>query len=142
MPPIVSKFSSKTNYKLTHTQCRAKVCIICFEVKNGLRDVANNSDYIKILRQNVGPNFDIKNPRIPTGICNPCREKYFSKSKIGEFKGEIFKIPDYLQFVVAPDNVDEPDDCAICQKVRPTGSSSGLRRGKPSPVSRGRPLKV
>ena len=85
MPPVVSKLASKPTSKFSHTQCRARVCIICFEVKKGLRDVANNSDYIQILRQNVGPNFDVENPRIPTGICGSCRKKYFSKNKSSEF---------------------------------------------------------
>ena len=104
MPPI-----------LTHNQCRAKICVVCFEPKpqKSLRNIPGNSNYIEILKSNVGQNFDFTNPRIPTGLCDFCRKRYFSKEK------KTFTIPQYLQFVVVPENLDQPCDCAICLKVRP-----------------------
>ena len=114
-------------YTLTHNQCRAKLCVVCFEPKKALRDVTNNLDFIKILKANVGQNFDISNPRIPTGLCTGCRLAYF----IQKAENRSFSIPQYLQFVVAPENVDEPCECAICIKVRTSGGPSGLMKGKP-----------
>ena len=90
---------------LTHNQCRARVCIICFEVKKNSRLITDNSEWIEKFKENIGVNFDITNPRLPNGLCNSCRLKYFSKTKAKETS---FKIPDYLHFVVAPENSDEP----------------------------------
>ena len=66
------KFGPQSWTKLTHTQCRAKVCIKCFQAKSSLRDVSGNSDWIEKFKENIGPNFDITNPRLPTGLCDTC----------------------------------------------------------------------
>ena len=128
-------FQPKVNYKLTHAQCRAKVCIICFERKKSMRDLRSNADYVANFKKIVGPNFDIENPRIPSGLCDYCRKLYFSKEGIAENK--TFTIPQYLQFVVAPANVDEVCDCEICLKARQSGKLPGRK-----PLhSGGRPIK-
>ena len=115
------------NSPLTHTQCRAKLCVVCFEPKKSLRNITTNLEFIKILKTNVGENFDASNPRIPTGLCSSCRNAHFKS----EGENKSFSIPQYLQFVVAPENVDEPCECAICIKVRTSGGPSGLMKGKP-----------
>ena len=118
---------------LTHNQCRTKVCVVCFQSKKSMRSILGNSTFTEILKANVGQNFDATNPRIPSGLCSLCRNKYFSANK------EPFSIPQYLQFVVAPENLDEPCECEICLKVRPIGKKSGLLEGKPQPHAGGRP---
>ena len=45
-----------------------------------------------------------------------------------------------MQFIVAPENVDQPCECDICTKVRTNGGKSGLRQGKPKPHAGGRPI--
>ena len=129
----------KNSATLTHSQCRAKVCIICFQPNLNSRDVTHKTEWINKFKHYIGPNFDISNPRLPTGLCNSCRLGYFTKGK-----DKSFKIPQYLQFVVPPENVDEPCDCAICQKVRPSGTNlGGLRPGTKSYGDGfGRPKKV
>ena len=111
------------NKTLTHTQCRAKVCVVCFKTHKDkdMRDISGNSDLIQVLKTNLVQNFYVLNPRIPTGLCTVCRKKYFSKKAVTENKK--FVIPQYLPFVVAPENVDEPCNCAICLKVRPNGNN-------------------
>ena len=90
-----------------------------FKEKKYLRSLLNNSNYSEILKANVGQNFDASNPRMPTGLCDFCRKKHFS----------AFSIPQYLQFVVAPENLSTPCICAIGMKVKPSGKSSGLKPG-------------
>ena len=143
MGKVRPTFGHNPMAKLTHTQCRAKVCIKCFEAKKSLRDVSGNADWIQKFKENIGPNFDISNPRLPTGLCDSCRKMYFTKTKEGQPVEEIkFRIPDYLQFVVAPENVDESFDCAICLKIRPNGKKSGLLNHRKSPHAGGRPPKT
>ena len=85
------------NAAYTHNQCRARVCIICFEVKKNSRLITDNSEWIEKFKENIGVNFDITNPRLPNGLCTSCRLKYFTKTKAKEPVGEkSFKIPDYF----------------------------------------------
>ena len=134
--PKVSK--GKPMSKLTHTQCRSKLCVVCFEPKKSLRDITGNSNFILVLKNNVGQNFDPSDPRIPSSLCDTCRKENFSQKAISDNK--TFSIPQYLQFVVVPDNVDGPCECAICMKVRSGGSKTGLLQGKPVPHPGGRPV--
>ena len=83
----------------------------------------------------MGPNFDTTNPRMPSGLCDACRKMYFSKKAVAENKQ--FLIPQYLQFVVAPENVDQPCDCALCLKVK---NNAGFKPGKKLPHPGGRPM--
>ena len=92
------------NKQLTHAQCRSKLCIVCFEQRKAMRDISCNVEFIATLKKNVGENFDIENPRLPTGLCDSCRKSYFSKVAVAENK--TFTIPQYLQFVVVPPSVD------------------------------------
>ena len=104
-------------------------------MKNSLRNVLENLDFIQVLTKNVGPNFGITNPRIPTGLCDTCRKINFSKKAVADNKN--FSIPQYLQFIVAPDNVDQPCNCELCQKVR---NNPPFKPGKKPLHSGGRPL--
>lgn len=91
------------------------------------------------LKANVGQNFDTTNPRIPTSLCSGCRLENFSAKAIAESKS--FSIPQYLQFVVVPENVDAPCDCSICFKVKKGDrGKSNLLQGKKSTHAGGRPV--
>ena len=141
-PKLVPKSHSMS--KLTHAQCRQKVCLICFEHKSSVRVIseqANFQAWNDHLRRVVGKNFDIHDQRQPDAICNNCRLKYFSSKAIEENKTrKTFNIPQYLQFVVAPQNKDEVCDCDICLKVRqgPDANNPGLKPGSASHAG-GRP---
>ena len=107
-------FPSSNNQKnLTHVECRAKVCLVCFEVKKNLRDIAINLDWVQHLKTVVGPNFDIADQRHPSGLCMGCKLKYFSVSAI-EDETE-FTIPQYLyKVVVSSNDGSQTCDCMIC----------------------------
>ena len=128
---------------LSHAQCREKVCLICFEVKKSSRIIKENQqNYIDRLKAVVGANFDITDQRIPTGLCDSCRKEYFTYASIAADKR--FNIPQYLQFVVVPENIHEKCDCSICQKLRPQGKKVGLYQPKDGRVGNsgaGRPKK-
>ena len=123
------------NKQLTHAQSRAKICIVCFEKKKTLRDISCNVEIIANLKKNVGQNFDISDPRLPTGLCDSCRKSYFSKDAVA--KNNTFTIPQYLQFVVVPANIDTVCDpaCDICLKARQDATFLGRKQhsgGRPS----------
>ena len=110
-----------TKKKLTHAECRPKVCLICFEVKpqKSIREIANQVEWIQHLKTVVGPNFEISDLRHPTGLCDSCRKNFFSTSAIEEEKE--FTIPQYLyKVVVSSEDGDQTCEFIICQKVRPT----------------------
>ena len=49
--------------KLSHAQCREKVCIVCFESKT--TRVIDKKEWIDHLKIVVGQNFDINDQRTP-----------------------------------------------------------------------------
>ena len=106
--------------KLTHAECRARVCLICFQVKpkKSIREISNQEDWILHLKTVVGPHFDINDQRHPTVVCDGCRKKCFSSSAI-EDKEEII-LPQYLYRVVITSKDEyQTCECIICLKVRP-----------------------
>ena len=90
-PSCMTLNQTRNNKQLTHAQSRAKICIVCFEKKKALRDITCNVEIIANLRKNVGQNFDISDPRLPTGLCDSCRKSYFSKDAVA--KNKTFTIP-------------------------------------------------
>ena len=138
MPKI--KVDTHVKSKLTHAQCRERVCLICFESKKSTRVISSSSnfqawnDHLKTI---VGPNFDVNDQRQPDSICETCRLKYFSKKAIEDKKH--FVIPQYLQMIVAPQDKDEVCDCEICLKVRNSGGKQGLKKGPSALHAGGRP---
>ena len=78
-PPITG---ARPSHTLTHADCRKRACLVCFEPKDAkqLRDLSGQYDFINHIKDVVGGNFDINNPRQPVGLCDGCRKKYFSKA--------------------------------------------------------------
>ena len=113
-------FKGHSMRKLTHSECRAKVCLVCFEVKKSLRDISGQNIWIGHIKTVIGPNFDIMDKRHPTGLCTKCRFEYFSSSAIEEKKEFTFNYQYLYKVVVTDDDENTPcdDNCDICHKVR------------------------
>ena len=58
--------------KLTHDQCRAKLCIVCVKKKDCVRPISE--DVKLLIERHYRPGLDhINDDRLPTKICGLCR---------------------------------------------------------------------
>ena len=133
------KTFSKQTAKYSHDECRLRVCIVCFKAKGTqttpLRDISNNSDYIDILKQNVGGNFDVNDRRQPCGLCDGCRKKNLARNSPVPF----ILSEQYLYTVVLSENEENQScECKICKKVRGKSPTTNLFQFKPTHAG-GRP---
>ena len=98
--------------KLTHSTCRGRVCFLCFSKTNGKESIKTKSLQTKLLKKfskiisfDSGV-FDLKDPRVPFGLCGSCSIK-LNKDQDISFLYENF------DFVFPSET--EPCDCLVCK---------------------------
>ena len=100
------------NKKLSHEECRPKVCIFCFS--QAQRPLSKSFiESFHLLKENL--EFNLDDPKAPTGICNLCNLKY-SKAK-GGFGVENLTFKNF-DFVILSEDIE--GQCALCQKAKRT----------------------
>ena len=100
------------NEKLTHDQCRLKICILCVDKKKGVGPISLK---VRGFIKNHIPGLNFENdPRLPNGICDKCRKNIQDPSK-SHLLPERY---DYSKFTVQHPTTSSPHNesaCLVCK---------------------------
>ena len=112
--------ANHSKFALSHAECRKKVCFVCFGKNNAKRYLHTNpglqasiSTKFKISFEGKGA-IDLKDDRVPLGVCNSCFSKINRDSPKLELAHSNF---DFFVVHVSPSGICN-DQCMICLKAK------------------------
>ena len=102
------EFRASDKKRLTHDQCRLKVCVLCVKKKPSVRPISSK---VRDLIQCHIPGLNFENDtRLPNAICNNCRGALQDSSK-----SHLLPEPqDYTKFTIQCPSPSSPHNDATC----------------------------
>ena len=125
------------NQKLSHSECRGRVCIFCFKKGEKGRKLPQNFKlHFELLKGQL--EFSLDDLTTPSGLCACCRKLYSNGFSAKHFLHKNF------DFVVLPNSFSEQCFCSICKVARESNFSVQHDPGRPriSPLYRSATLHV
>jgi uncharacterized CHY-type Zn-finger protein len=122
--------------RLSHDECRARVCMLCFNKAKDMQRVTDNLH--SLIERHAMTGYDRDDWRLPTAICGTCRSILIRKER-GDCSAEI-EVFDYSEIGALPRTRSQTSagcECTICAIARSSinamiAGSPKKRRGRPS----------